>query len=268
MTENSDCPIPSPWTVEHRVERTLAIGASPEQVWDAITTEVGLAAWMVPARVNPTVGGEMAFELGEDLTSTARITAFEPPYVLRYEEPDWPVLAGQDPGSVAPMATEFLIEAASGGSCVVRIVTSAFGAGADWENEFFTSMSSSWLPLFDNLRLYATHYPGLAATVVHLTQPVAGRDKTSTRDRIVGSLGTSEVGQTVMLPAGDAMVERCDVGPLLFHVQGPSAALVEIEVWGDQPDTVVELAIRNFGDTHVDTAVWTSWLTEITGGSR
>jgi uncharacterized protein YndB with AHSA1/START domain len=268
MTENSDHPIPSPWTMEHRVERTVTIGASPEQVWDAITTETGLAAWMVPARVNPTVGGEMAFELGEDLVSTARITAFEPPHILRYEEPDWPVLAGQDPGSVAPMATEFLVEAASGGSCVVRVVTSAFGHGADWENEFFASMSSSWLPLFDNLRLYATHYPGRTAAVLHLTQPVADRDKTSTRAGITGALGVAGVGQSVKLPAGDATVERCDSGPLLLHVQGSSAALVEIEVWGDQPDTVVELTVRNFSDTQVDAAVWTNWLTEITGGPR
>jgi hypothetical protein len=104
--------------------------------------------------------------------------------------------------------------------------------------------------------------------VLHLTRSVADRDKTSTRAGIISALGISEVGRSVMLPSGDATVERCGMGPLLFHVQGLSAALVEIEVWGDQPDTVVELTVRNFGDTHVDTAVCTTWLTEITGGAR
>ena len=46
----------------------------------------------------------------------------------------------RDLSSVTPIATEFLIESASGGSCVIRVVTSAYGSGADWENEFFAEM--------------------------------------------------------------------------------------------------------------------------------
>jgi hypothetical protein len=45
-----------------------------------------------------------------------------------------------DLSSLTPIATEFLIESASGGSCVIRVVMSAYGTGADWENEFFAEM--------------------------------------------------------------------------------------------------------------------------------
>ena len=57
----------------------------------------------------------------------------------------------RDLPSVTPIATEFLIESASGGSCVIRVVTSAYGSGADWENEFFAEMVAGWAPILDNL---------------------------------------------------------------------------------------------------------------------
>ena len=56
-----------------------------------------------------------------------------------------------DLASVTPIATEFLIESASGGSCVIRVVTSAYGNGADWENEFFAEMVAGWGELLDKL---------------------------------------------------------------------------------------------------------------------
>ena len=69
--------------------------------------------------------------------------------------------------SISPIATEFLIEAASGGSCILRVVTSSYGSGADWENEYFAEMVAGWgtfpfgpdeqAPWLDNLveHLYA-----------------------------------------------------------------------------------------------------------------
>ena len=54
--------------------------------------------------------------------------------------------------SVTPIATEFLIESASGGSCVIRVVvSSAYGSGADWQNEFFAEMVAGWVEILDNL---------------------------------------------------------------------------------------------------------------------
>jgi hypothetical protein len=57
----------------------------------------------------------------------------------------------RDLSSGTPIATEFLIESASGGSCVIRVVTSAYGSGADWENEFFAEMVAGWGAMLDNL---------------------------------------------------------------------------------------------------------------------
>ena len=144
---------PSASTVPYSLERTYDLPCSPTEVWDAIATARGITTWMVPTRLEERVGGAIVFQLGEELWSHGIVTAFDRPTRFAYDEPDWAALAGHDPTTVSPMATEFLIEAPSGGSCVLRIVTSAFGSGAEWENEFFTDMSSGWVPLLDNLRV-------------------------------------------------------------------------------------------------------------------
>ena len=62
--------------------------------------------------------------------------------------------AEHDLSAITPIATEFLIEAVSGGSCVVRVVSSSYGSGADWENEFFAEMIADVIPMLDNLATY------------------------------------------------------------------------------------------------------------------
>ena len=146
-----------PGRVEHRMERTYEVAATPEQVWDAIATADGMSAWMVPTRLDPQIGGEVSFDLG-DFVSTGVVTDYTPNQRFAYEEP-WPVAdhmptAHHDLSSLTPIATEFLIESASGGSCVIRVVSSAYGSGADWENEFFAEMVEGWVEMLDNL---ATH---------------------------------------------------------------------------------------------------------------
>jgi uncharacterized protein YndB with AHSA1/START domain len=161
-----------PDRVEHRMERSFEVAATPQQVWDAIATADGISAWMVPTRLDPRVGGEVSFDLG-GFQSTGVVTDYTPSRRFAYEEP-WPI-AGQiedipaemvewftsigvslsdvlrDLPSVTPIATEFLVESASGGSCVIRVVTSAYGPGAEWENEFFAEMVAGWGEILDNL---------------------------------------------------------------------------------------------------------------------
>ena len=162
--------------VEHRMERTYEVAATPEQVWDAIATADGISAWMVPTQLDPQIGGAVSFDLG-GFRSTGVVTDYTPNVRFAYEEP-WPIAdqveaiptamvewfdtigvtlseVYDDLSTVTPIATEFLIESASGGSCVIRVVTSAYGSGADWENEFFAEMIAGVGAMLDNL---ATHF--------------------------------------------------------------------------------------------------------------
>lgn len=164
-----------PPRVEHRAELSYEVAATPEQVWEAIATADGISAWMVPTRLEPRVGGEVSFDL-DGLISTGVVTDYTPHQRFAYEEP-WPIGDGPDdldPAMAAwfdsigapleqvyddvavatPIATEFLIEATSGGRCVIRVVTSAYGTGADWENEFFAQMIEDTRPILDKLASY------------------------------------------------------------------------------------------------------------------
>lgn len=161
-----------PERVAYRAESSYEIPASPEEVWEAIATAEGISSWMVPARLEPRVGGEVSFDLGE-FVSTGTVTDYAPHTRFAYEEP-WPVpertedippgmlewfarlgvplsRVREDLSRATPVATEFFIQTASGGSCVVRVVTSAYGSGADWEHEFFSEMVASTAPIWDRL---------------------------------------------------------------------------------------------------------------------
>ena len=177
-----------PDRVEHRVEHTSEVAARPEQVWDAIATADGISAWMVPTRLDPRIGGEVSFDLG-GFISTGVVTDYTPNRRFAYEEP-WPIAdqvealpatmvdwfnaigvplseVYRDLALVTPIATEFLIESASGGTCVIRVVTSAYGSGADWEHEFFAEMVAGWAAILDNL---ATHLEGGGVAMGSLTR--------------------------------------------------------------------------------------------------
>ncbi len=259
MISEPNQPETSGRNVEHRIGARFEVAATPDQVWEAITTASGIAAWMVPSRVEEREGGEIAFNLHEDLWSVGHITTFDAPHVLRYVEPDWAEIAGHGQDSISPMATEFLIEAQSGGTCIVRMVTSVFGTGADWENEFFTDMSNSWLPLIDNLRLYVAHFAGLPVTMMHLAHHTLDGDSVTIKARLVNALDIADIGQIVDTPNGPAVVERYETGPILLRL---AAALIEIEMWPTESDVACVLTARQFPPSEpFSPDDWQHWLT-------
>jgi uncharacterized protein YndB with AHSA1/START domain len=147
--------------VPHRFELTIEVPASADRVWQAIATGDGVSSWFLPHEIEGRVGGRFVAHMGEQ-DSVGEVTGWDPPRRFAIEE-DWATLLGRSGADVTPLATEFLVEARSGGTCVVRVVTSAFGTGADWEDEFFAEMTTYWEPFFDLLRLYAVRFPGQRA---------------------------------------------------------------------------------------------------------
>ena len=133
-----------------RVSFEVEVPGTPAQVWDAIASADGISSWFLPTELEPREGGAVLMHMG-DTSSPARITGWEPERRLVYEEPEWATLVGHPGADVTPLTTEFLIEARSGGTCVVRVTSSAFGTGADWEGEFFDEMVTFYRPSFDLL---------------------------------------------------------------------------------------------------------------------
>src|SRR5262245_43841458 len=111
------------------VEAEVEVPGSPEEVWQAIASGPGISAWFVPAELDGRVGGSSIchFGPGNSMDSIATITTWEPPHRFIAETLEGP------PGTVA---TQWTVEAKSGGTCVVRVVHSWFASTDDWNGQF------------------------------------------------------------------------------------------------------------------------------------
>jgi uncharacterized protein YndB with AHSA1/START domain len=207
-----------------RLELSFEVPGTPDDVWDAIATSNGISSWMLRTDVEEREGGALVLHMG-DTDSPATVTGWEPPHRFAYEEPEWAALAGRPDADVSPMATEFLVEARSGGTCVVRVVTSAFGTGADWEREFFADMEKYWAPFFEHLRLYLTHFPGQRVTSMENWVDLAGSPEAALA-AIGRALGAADVGQPVRARGLTGHVERASDIELLLRITAPIPGLL------------------------------------------
>ena len=141
------------------VRSEVEVPGTPEQVWKAIASGPGITAWFVPTTLEPRVGGSLTSDFGGGMVSTATITAYEPPFRLAAESPGW------TPGMPA-VATEWTVEAKSGGTCIVRVVHSLFASTDEWDGQI-EGTESGWPAFFRVLRRYLERFPGQPCAQVH-----------------------------------------------------------------------------------------------------
>ncbi|MET9344189.1 SRPBCC domain-containing protein [Nonomuraea sp. NPDC003804] len=139
---------------EFELQHELSLAATPEQVWEAIATGPGIDSWFMGR--NQVDNGVMRTAFG-DYNPANPITAWEPGKRLASKAPT------ADDGRF--IAYEFLIEGRSESSTVVRIVTSGFLPGDDWENEF-EAMRTGLALFYATLAEYLTHFTGRTAVPV------------------------------------------------------------------------------------------------------
>lgn len=143
----------------------VEIAASPEEVWAAVTTASGSAAWSFPADVEPREGGAVRLHRGPfGPDACATVTAWEPPHRFAYEEQ----ATAPDP----TIATELLVEAREHGSCVVRVVSGLYADGEGWD-DVAEEAGTGWRMALLLLRSYVTHFSGQPAARLDLTMPVS-----------------------------------------------------------------------------------------------
>ena len=205
--------------VPYRLEFSVEVPGTPEQVWQAIATAKGMSAWFLPTELEERQGGVLHFEMGPEMGSEGHVTEWDPPRRIVYEE-DWGALMGQDPDALSPLTSEFLVEAQSGGTCVVRVTSSGFGTGADWESEFWDDMGASWMPFFDNLRLYLSHFPGQEATQLEVSAVHPG-EAGSVWSALRDALGLGAEGSAVEVRGATGTVERVGERQALVRLTGP-----------------------------------------------
>jgi uncharacterized protein YndB with AHSA1/START domain len=255
-----------------RMELTYELPASPQQVWDAIATANGITAWFLRTELEEREGGAICLYMGENDKSEGTVTGWEPPGRFAYVEPDWAELTGHEGAAVGPMVTEFLVEAQSGGTSVLRVVTSAFGSGADWEQEFFEDMERHWAPYFDNLRLYLSHFPGQQVTPLELSADVSGAGD-AVYSALRDALGAQRAGDAVEVRGLNGTVERVGTPPepehVLLRVDDPVPGFLQFAVF-DKGDGTTTVPMQGYlfsddASAYVERErdAWKTWLEKL-----
>ena len=252
--------------VQHHFELEFEVPGTPELVWQAIATAEGVTSWMMPAEFESRAGSPLVFHMGPDVSSRGHVTAFEPTRRIAYEE-DWATLVGHAGADVTPLVTEFVVEARSGGTCVVRVVTSAFGTGADWENEFWDEMERGWAPLLDNLRLYLTHFPGQHATPLFAQTTLPMITPETAIEAVRRRLGVEVVGDPVAARGVGGQVERRIERHFVVRLDTPVPGLLSFFAHDVEDGSAVQLQGYVFSDGAQDYVereqpAWQAWLEE------
>jgi uncharacterized protein YndB with AHSA1/START domain len=201
------------------VQAETEVPGTPEEVWDAIATGPGITSWFVPSQVDGRVGGEVVCNFGPGMDSLSTISVWDPPHRFVADSRD-----DMGPGDPS-VATEWIVEARDGGTCVVRVVHSWFADSDKWDNQF-EGHTYGWLSFFRVLRTYLAHFPGrhgVPVQVMGVAQPPK-EDAWQAWTRPLDLAGAA-VGQAVRTPAGAP----------------PLAGTVE---WAGQPAWPEELLIR------------------------
>lgn len=251
--------------VQHRVEFSIEVPASADQVWQAIATGDGVSSWFLPHEIEGRVGGRFVVHMGET-DSVGQVTGWEPPRRFAVEE-DWATLLGHPGADVTPLATEFLVEARSGGTCVVRVVSSAFGSGADWESEFFDEMARFWQPFFDLLRVYVARFSGQRATTRTVVRDLDAPPGAIAR-AMARSLGVTAAGQAVDAHGLRGHVIRLGEPYLMVEVDDPAPGYMSFAALHNQDRTVAQVGAWLFGDAAEPTLdaaepQWRTWLDQL-----
>src|SRR4029077_12595669 len=177
------------------IQVEVEVPGTPEEVWRAIGTGAGISSWFVPAKLEERVGGEFVCTFAPGMDSRASVTAWQPPNYCAAESH---YLGPKAP----PMATEWFVEAKSGGTCIVRVVHSLFADTDDWDNQL-TGLESGWPAFFAMLKIVLTHYRDMPVHGIHESSftTESGEAAWSTMTAALGLTGAA-VGQKRSASAG------------------------------------------------------------------
>lgn len=250
------------------VQFEIEVPGTPEEVWQAIATGPGISCWFVPAEFEETDGKPVAVTLdfGGGMTSRSVVTAWNPPHSFAREGDGWV------PGS-PPIATEFIVEAREGGTCVFRVVQSLFSTTDDWDAEL-TGAEEGWPGIGRILRLYLTHFRGQRGAIVQVMAPVAGTAADAWAKLLLSLGGGAARPGERWLGAGDAppiggVVEGIDSHPpgLLLRIDQPGPGLATLYTIEFGETVMAAVSLYLYGDDSADLAAretsrWRAWFAE------
>ena len=231
-------------TESFEIRKEVTLPTTPDQVWEAIATEAGLAAWFMPMPVDPNSGMVVAWEPGRRLAVRTPVA---------------------DDG--ATQAFEYLIEARDQGTTVLRFVHSGV-LGADWAGEFEAMTSSGWDMYLATLSEYLTHFAGRPAQYIEAEGPPPSA-RPECWPRLAEALGLA----SAVTPGRAARVDLPDLGPIDGEVDYVGVGYVGIRTtealirFHGRASIGMTVAVSHHAYAPVDaeatTKAWARWLASV-----
>ncbi len=145
------------------VQVEVEVPGTVEEAWRAIATPAGVLSWFVPAEFELDAAGQpkrIVWQFGPGMESVSTVLAWDPPRGFRSESSDF-VEEG------APVTTEWRVEEAAAGGCVVRVEHSLY-IDSDERDAHLLGVEAGWPSFFRILRTYMTHFRGQPCTQLEL----------------------------------------------------------------------------------------------------
>ena len=261
-------PIKKDGTGKRWVEIEFLTPGTPDQVWKAMATGPGNAAWFTKAVIVERVGGTVRFDFGSNVSTSGEVTAWEPPRRFGYVEREWSEGA-------PPVATEITIVSRAGNRCVVRMVHSLFSSSDEWDDQL-ESFEGGRPGFFEVLRLYLAHFAGKRAASFQVVRSVKGEHLAIWKrlieelDLVAANVGEVRTGPGQPEAMSGVVEHVLQDGRLRFIVlrrASPAAGVAVIGTYGAGENVNVSMGIYFYGDDSEDRAAmssrkWQDWMTK------
>jgi uncharacterized protein YndB with AHSA1/START domain len=211
---------------QRSVQAEVEVPGTPEEVWKAIASGAGISSWFVPSKVEEREGGKASSNFGPGMESVGEIKLWNPPHRFDVE-------TQEGPGKVA---TEWTVEAQSGGTCIIRVVHRWFADTDDWDQQF-EQHGYGWLSFFQILKLYLTHFSGQPSAMMQL-MAMAPEPKSQAWNNLMTRLGFGNPARggsaksTSGVPSIGGVVERIGAKEhpeeLLIRLDEPTAGIAHL----------------------------------------
>ena len=241
-----------PW-----LEMEIELPGTPEEVWDAIATGPGISSWFVPTRADEREGGSYDMRFGPGMDSASRITAWEPPHRMAAEEDT----------ENGVFAAEWLVEARSGGTCVLRMINEYRG---DDDPGFFDDLTDGWQVYLHVLHLRLARFGGMPSAILYVAA-TTDEPADAAWARLAGELGLAGArpGDRVEAPGPGfaGVVDGARPRDALVLVDAPVPGIALAGVYDMGEASIAMLRIYLFGDDAQEIAdrdepAWRDWLGE------
>jgi uncharacterized protein YndB with AHSA1/START domain len=242
------------------------VPGTPEQVWRAIATGPGISSWFVPTDLEEGVGGTIVSHFGPDgsMDDIATVRTWEPPHRFVVDS------GGMTP-EAPPTATEWIVEAKDGGTCVVRVVHSWFASTDEWDGQW-DQVETGWPAFFRILRLYLAHFPGQFSSTFQL-MGTAPEPASEAWAALTGALGLTDPAEGQPFSTGpDApslagIVERVGTPEhqeILLRLDAPGPGLAHLFAMPMGGQVYLPIRVFLYGDAAATAAAaepaWQAWM--------